>query len=205
MKILHIVNGLNPGGIEKWLHDLVLNGSVNDIHILKQDPNKGFFEESLKLNGANISYISKDSVFYYLHVFRYIWQRKFDVVHSHVHYSSGIYMLISYFSGVRCRVTHSHIYTSENNLSCFRKIYKNIMKAFIETFSNVRIAVSEVAGGCIFKGSDYVVLPCGIELKKNVKKKKNNTGFPIRIGHVGRFSEEKNHKLMFQVAKNFMT
>ncbi|MFA0331614.1 glycosyltransferase [Vibrio cyclitrophicus] len=201
MKVLHIVNGLNPGGVEKWLHDLVLNESVHDIHILKQNPSEGFFEKSLELNGAKISCIPKNKFFYYIRVIAYIKKQNPDVVHSHLHYSSGLYMLLSFVLGVKCRVTHSHIYTNEKGLGVLRRKYKDMMKIFIRFFSNVRIAVSELSGNCIFHENDFVILPCGIELNSQVQKKVINGDVPIRIGHIGRFSEEKNHELMFRVAK----
>ncbi|CAH7141753.1 conserved hypothetical protein [Vibrio chagasii] len=200
MNVLHIVSSLNPGGIEKWLSDLVEVDNCNQHSFLKQKKETGFLENSITGNGGVIHLLENRFILSYLfQLYFFLRRHDYDVVHSHVHLSSGAIMFICFLAGVKIRVTHSHLDDRAHNVSS-PGYYNILMKMFIKIFSNRLIACSNGASVCLFEDSNGVlVMPCGIKLNSKLDV---DYAFEVRnrleICHVGRFSKEKNHEFIIR-------
>ncbi|OBT13673.1 hypothetical protein A9264_15320 [Vibrio sp. UCD-FRSSP16_10] len=200
MKILHLVSGLDVGGVERWLTDLTEIQNKNEIHFLKQNNTEGFFEESILSHGGKIHSIPfSNKVSGLWSFYRLLKTENFDIVHSHVHRSSGILLLIAYLVGVKKRISHSHL---DDRSICkgYYFIYSIIMQWFILKFSNVMIACSESASECLFGTvKNVIIMPCGVKLNRHFKVDTSPHSQNFKFCHVGRFSFEKNHEFLIKI------
>ncbi|MBY8189924.1 glycosyltransferase [Vibrio fluvialis] len=199
MKILHLVHSFDTGGVEKWLSDLNEVQSNNELYFLKQREKEGFFEDKIKNDGGKISSISFDNKFIaFFKLIFFLKKEKFDVVHSHLHFSSGWLMLAAFISGVNIRVTHSHTDDRLNHRGLY-SLYTKVMRCFINAFSNKWIACSRDAAECLFgcvKRS--LICPCGVKLESPglYELKPDNV---LKLCHVGRFNKPKNHAFLIRL------
>lgn len=202
MKVLHVVSSLNPGGIEKWLFDFSTVNSDFSYHILKQTSSDNFFDDPIRENGVNISSIEKTSTITFLFLFaKFLKKNKFDIIHLHVHYSSGILALISKLVGIKVRVVHSHLAMPYQTLPFRKKIYRKLMRYLIGLTCSDFIAVSDKAADDLIPSDSYSEIPCGIRLVKYNTRNSTLDSSVFTVGHVGRFSIEKNHEFMFKIIK----
>lgn len=210
-KIAHVFKSLSAGGIEKWLTDVaIVNNNIKEfeLYYLLQTPEKGFFEEKVKKTSAHINKldIKKGYFGYLLKLYNDFKVNRYDIVHSHVHHSSGIILLIAFMAGVKIRVAHSHNdkRNEYHHVGLTKKLYFFICKLLIIIFSNRKIAVSDNAAKSLFpyslKKTD--ILPCGLNLDvSDVEIKKHSINDKVKIGHIGSFSPQKNHEFICNLAK----
>jgi glycosyltransferase involved in cell wall biosynthesis len=139
----------------------------------------------------------------------------YDIVHSHVHHFSGIVMRMAARHGVPIRIVHSHNDTRSVEREAFwhHRFYLRLMKGWIERFATHRIAVSRSAAEDLF-GPDWSsdsrcrIIPCGVNLaafagsdcRWTVRRALGLAEDALVIGHVGRFHERKNHRLVLEIA-----
>jgi glycosyltransferase involved in cell wall biosynthesis len=138
----------------------------------------------------------------------------YDVVHSHVHHFSGLVLLFSQNTGIPKLIAHSHSDTTyiESSIGLFRTAYLRVMELLIRRCATSGLAASEKAASSLF-GDDWKkderlkILHCGVDLdpfSRTVNKAeiRAQLGLPqdeFVIGHVGRFIQAKNHKLLLKI------
>lgn len=220
MRILHVVGGLNRGGAETWLVQVLRNidREKYQIDFLVHTTEPCAYDEEVRGLGSRIiPCLSPAHPLQYARNFRKILETygPYDCVHSHVHHYSGYVMLLAAIAGVPIRVVQSHTAHVESKPRVGRKMYLRISKALIQNFATKGIAVSELAGDSIFpkgwkRDKQWSILSLGIDLtpfqqKVDGKKLRANLGIPEDawvVGHVGRFVEAKNHCFLVQVAQS---
>lgn len=92
-------------------------------------------------------------------------------------------------------------------------LLRQIMSFPIKHLANVRLAVTQAAGYKLFKNKPFKVIPNAINLNKfkydvqvrNDFRKNYKLDDLFVLGHVGRFSREKNHKFLIKLYKEFHT
>jgi glycosyltransferase involved in cell wall biosynthesis len=140
---------------------------------------------------------------------------RYDIVHSHLHYFSGYVLRLAHQAGVTVRIAHSHTNTaaSETNAGLYRYLYLAVMKSWIARYATLGLGCSRDAASDLF-GPNWKADPrwqtlyCGINLSpfQNVVDTvtvRTELGIPTDafvIGHVGRFSEQKNHQFIIDIA-----
>lgn len=138
----------------------------------------------------------------------------YDVVHSHVHQYSGYVLRLAHQAGVPVRIAHSHSNTvgKDSRASALRRVYLNLMTALLRRHATVGLAVSEPAAIALFGAAweqdpRWRVLHCGIDLspfreRPDPQAVRKELGLPtdgLVIGHVGSFTEPKNHPFLLSV------
>ncbi len=220
IRILHIVGGMNRGGVETWL-----------MHVLRNIDRKRFkldflvhtnqtcaYDEEIHRLGSNIiPCLHPSRPLAYAHNFKRILRDHgpYDVVHSHVHHYSGWILRLANQVGVHTRVAHSHSDTSAVNSKAklTRRIYLSLMKRWIANHATLGLAASGQAAAALFgpgwetdhlrqlsyyaidlvpfhDATDSVAVRSALDMPKNA----------FVIGHVGRFNRMKNHVFMLDVA-----
>lgn len=132
----------------------------------------------------------------------------YDIVHSHIINVGYFYLKYAKKYGVKSRIIHSHTILQKE---------KSVLKAFLnKTFiklvnivSNVRFACSDEAGKSLFGKRKYIIINNAIEIERylfnlqirNQQREKYNINNKMVIGHIGRFSEEKNHIFIIDLFK----
>lgn len=222
VKVLHMAP-LGAGGISKLT--VTINGLINlnnvmfDYLVFKDE--KTFYEDIVYKYGAkkqlvNVSkYQSKKLLLYWK---KYTLTRQllkkvhYDVVHVDASTPMDVVIgMAAKSAGVKRVIIHSHI-AGDNKNSAVRKIYLDICrKKMLSTFDDY-FAISDSAAEFMFpqeivSKKKYTLIPNGIqtelykydsEMREEVRKKLEFDNKFV-VGHVGRFSKEKNHKVLIKI------
>ena len=219
MRILHVIGGLNRGGIETWLMH-VLRAIDRDrfafdflVHATAPCP----YDDEARELGARVlpcpSHLSPRS---HARDFRRLLRKngRYHAVHSHVHHFSGMVLRRAEIEGVPVRVAHSHNDTStiDSAAGPFRHAYRRLMRRWIGRHATHGLAASRRAAASLFGAhweSDprWRLLLYGLDLSPfreapDRERVRRELGLPSRafvVGHVGRFVHQKNHAFVVEV------
>jgi glycosyltransferase involved in cell wall biosynthesis len=212
MKVAHVLRGLEPGGVEKWLVDLTyVNKKSSDpviFDFILQNKHEVFFEEDIIENDGHViklEYNKKNIISYLFQLYREFKVNQYDVVHSHVYHFSGIVLLIAFLAGIKTRVSHCHNDKSaiNNKSGLVRKVYHKLSRSLLELFSTQKIAVSQLAADSLYNSSNNLqLIPCGIYFEPNLpvypitlEKRK------LTLMNVGSFVFQKNHDFIIKLCR----
>ncbi|MFQ4142453.1 glycosyltransferase family 1 protein [Chlorogloeopsis sp. ULAP02] len=221
IRILHIVGGMNRGGIETWLMHTLRNIDRDRFHMdfLVHTTQPCAYDDEIRTLGSQIISCPVDRFqpWKYSANFQQILQMygPYDVVHSHVHYFSGYILRLAQRSGIPIRIAHSH-----NNTSCveakaiwYRRLYLDLMRTWIDRYATLGFGCSRQALVDLFGCTDNIhphlqVLYYGIDLTSfcdpvDTVAVRSELGIPkdaFVVGHVGRFEPQKNHVFLLDIA-----
>ncbi|MBN1587260.1 MAG: glycosyltransferase family 1 protein [Candidatus Omnitrophica bacterium] len=219
IRILHIVGGMNTGGVETWLMHVLrhIDRTRFQLDFMVHTEEPCFYDEEIRSLGSRIlPCMHPKRPLQYAANFRRILKEHgpYDGVHSHVHHFSGFTLLLARLFGVRQRIAHSHndISVKESGAGPLRRFYLATTEWLIERSATVGLACSELAAASLFglkwkNDPRWKVLYCGIDLepfKAPVDRAEVRTelGLPLDafvLGHVGGFREAKNHEFLLDI------
>lgn len=219
IRILHVVGGMNMGGVETWLMHVLRNIDRDRYRmdfLVHTDHPCVYDEEIRALGSAIIPCLRPANPVLYAYNFLRILRQygAYDVVHSHVHHFSGFVVWLAQRAGVKTRLVHSHSDTStlRQKKRFFRELYLRYTESLIAKFATAGLACSPKAaidlyGGGWEQDKRWRLLYCGIDLspfrvpadRSVVQKELGIAENAFVLGHVGRFSEVKNHTLLVDI------
>ena len=225
MKVLEITGEpILHGGQERFIQTLVGNINDPDIRIDVLTPYRvenQTFCETVNIHGGNVYSLdlgftpgnSRRALLYKIDSF--LANNKYDLVHIH----SGSISALAYIAkaarrnGIGKVIVHSHA-TAANSLK--HKIVQIAFRRMIEKNATDFLACSIAAGADKYTKKvvkkQLIVVPNGInvddfkrdeEKRKSVRKELGISERQFVIGHVGRFSFEKNHQFLINVFENY--
>ena len=214
IRILQITGGMNMGGIENFLMNIYRNIDREKVQfdfLIHQEEKQIFEEEIISLGGKifRIPSLGKVGHFRYLKELKEFFQvhKEYKIVHSHYNTISGIILREAKKCGIKNRISHSHIAYPKYRF--LEKIYKNYSKFFLKSNTTKMFACSNLAGEWLYgKNENYEVINNGIEANKyklnekiRIEKRKELKieKEEIAIGHIGRLTEQKNHKFLIEI------
>ena len=219
IKILHVVGGMNRGGIETWLMHILRNIDRDrfEMDFLVNTPETCSYDDEIRALGSNIiPCLNPTKPLVYSGEFGKILKDKgpYDIVHSHVHHYSGLTLFLAKQAGVPVRIAHSHNDTSsaEAQAGWKRQIYLTLMEKSIARYATLGLAASNEAATDLFGSSwqndpRWQILYYGLDLTpfqkqpdKTMRAEFNIPADAFVIGHVGRFEAQKNHQLILEIA-----
>lgn len=215
IKVLHVLNGLGHGGAEAFVMNMYRNIDRDKIQfdfLVRSTDNSNYEEEVKKLGGR--IYVTapfpKNAIKNWIQTKSFFsTHQEYDIVH--VHANSLLYLLplkLAKKYGVKCRIIHSH------NTRSAKKIY-NIIHDFnktrIKKYATDCFACSKIAGEWMFN-SHFVIIKNAIDTNKfsynrhmrNELRKELKISNKFVIGHVGRFTYQKNHIFLIEVFKEVL-
>jgi glycosyltransferase involved in cell wall biosynthesis len=219
IRILHVVGGMNRGGLETWLMH-VLRHIDRDrfqmdfvVHTEKPCP---YDDEVRSLGSKIIPCLDPSKPWLYDHNFKQILRKygPYDIVHSHVHHFSGYVLRLAKQAGIPVRIAHSHNDTSSAEVKggFYRRLYLTLTEWWIARYATLGFGCSRKAAADLFSPSwesdpRWQILYYGIDLtpfRKPVDKiaVRAELGIPTDafvIGHVGRFEAQKNHVFLLEI------
>jgi glycosyltransferase involved in cell wall biosynthesis len=224
MRILHVLGKLDRGGVETWLVQLLRQIDRQKYHMdfIVHDAYPGAYDEEVRALGSRIlPCLSLSNPLQYAFNFRRILNKygPYDVVHSHVHHFSGYVLMLAAMAGVKVRIAHSHndTRTAEVSNSVKRRAYLQIMQTMIRRVATRGLAVSAEAGCDLFSPrgrhiEKWELQHLGIDLSRfdvpaNTNEVRQSLGIApdaLVVGHVGRFSEQKNHAFFVEIARELV-
>jgi glycosyltransferase involved in cell wall biosynthesis len=219
IRILHVVGGMDRGGVETWLMHVLRNidRQCFRMDFLVHTDRHCAFDDEIESLGSSLHFCASPShpLRYARNFARILRERgPFDVVHSHVHHSSGVTLRLAKLARVPIRIAHSHSDTSTvDSLSPpLRRLRLRIGRRWIQRYASLKIAASSMAAASLF-GSAWrsdpatSILYCGVDLAAFEARVDNalarrEFGFAAKdfvIGHVGRFEPPKNHDFLLRI------
>ncbi|MDY3060765.1 MAG: glycosyltransferase family 1 protein [Fusobacterium sp.] len=216
IRILQITGGMNMGGIENFIMNIYRNIGRDRVQfdfLIHQEEKQIFEDEIISLGGKvfRIPSLGKVGHFKYIKGLREFFQshQEYKIVHSHYNTISGIILREAKKCGIKVKIAHSH--TSYPKYRFIESIYKNYSKNLINRNTEERYACSQKAGEWLYgKIENFKVINNGIDpkeykfnerIRKNIRNELKTKDNEILIGHVGRFSPEKNHEFIIDVFK----
>ena len=221
IRVLQVVRAVPGGGAEAWL--LKVTKQI-DRERFKFDfcalwpPSASFRDEAEEMGGRVILCpFSTNLATFPLRFRRILRTGRYDIVHSHVGWPSGVVLRQADLAGVPKRIAHSHNSDDLNPRTRLRNAWRAAMRAWIGKHATAGLACSAAAAKFLF-GPQWKsdprtrVLHCGINLEPfraapSRQEARNELGIPVGapvVGHVGLFEPRKNQAFLLQVAREVL-
>lgn len=205
IKVAHILPDFGIAGAEKLVTELLLNYDKSKFDIIAislYEDNKSYFINELKENGCKIIFLNKKpgidfSIIKKLH--STLKKEKVKIIHTH-RYVVPYVILPSIICGIKGKIHTVHNIASKE-LTSKGIIIQNIAYKFLG-FKPIGISsiISETIKK-VYNIKDVKTIYNGIDTKKFLESKRINRESVVNILHIGRFSEQKNHKLLIEAFK----
>jgi glycosyltransferase involved in cell wall biosynthesis len=224
IRVAHFVTSLYPAGLETWLLNLVRNSDPHHVHhdFVVQKPAPDGLEPDFKACGSRILYCSSTPSLAFAARLRTLLAANgpYEVLHSHVHHFSGVVLLIGMLARIPVRIAHCHSDTRlrSRRAPVRRRVYYSLMKRLLRQVATAGLACSRPAAEDLFgeewtNDSRWAVHYCGIDTAPFLT---TSAGDDVRgelgllpltkvIGHVGRFTEAKNHEFMMGICQSLLS
>lgn len=213
IRVLHIVSTMDFGGVETLLMSIYRNLDREKIQfdfLCHNRTESKFKEEILSLGGkmymvngprhvGPLKYINELQLFFDKHT-------EYLIIHTHMNRDSAVALWVAKKAGIPIRIAHSHVAGRKGSI--VYHIYETIAKQICRNCITTAFACSIPAGVDLFgKKIKFEVVPNGIcakrfeydDSKRNSCRDRLGIGNKtLLIGHVGRFTEEKNHKFLIE-------
>lgn len=216
IRIAQVVGGLDRGGTETWLRNvlrLVDRDRLRMDFIVHEERAYPYEREVVTLGGRVLRCLHPERPVQH---YRALWRLfeadgPYDVVHSHVHHYSGIVLAAAARAGVPHRLVHGHLAARRSDRQFPRSVYVHAMNALVRRYATAGLAASAEAAAALFgprwrQDPRWRVLPCGIDLvpfaRADGARVRAELGVgrgTLLLGHVGRFEHEKNHALLLSI------
>jgi glycosyltransferase involved in cell wall biosynthesis len=220
MRVLHIVGGMDRGGVETWLMHVLrhIDRERLQMDFMVHTAKPCAYDDDVRaLGGRILPCLGHTRPWSYAKNFRRILATygPYDIVHSHVHHYSGYTLRLAQKAGISVRIAHSHVDASARDVapSPLRWTYLTAATRWIRRFATIGLAASEKAATALFgpawqRGSLCRLLYYGIDLEpfqaepdQSVRGSLQLPSDAFVIGHVGRFSEQKNHGFLLEIVR----
>ena len=137
----------------------------------------------------------------------------YSAVHSHSDYHSGYILHAAHRFGIDRRIAHSHNTGKYTSLSIKHLIFRWVMRKWINRYASDLLAVSEPAARWLYNSNikndcRLKILPNAFDLdpfsnlEEDKRKQRKSCSLPINkilMGHIGRFTEQKNHLFLVKI------
>jgi glycosyltransferase involved in cell wall biosynthesis len=218
-RVLHVVDGLERGGITTWLINVLrhMQSDLLQMDFLVHTTEPCSYDEEARSLGAQIIHCpGHRKPWIYAPQFTSLLKQHgpYHIVHSHCHRFSGLVLLLAYRAGIPIRIAHGHSNASPVRTAegIFRRAYFSLMDRWIDKYCTAGFAASADAAKDLFGNnwqSDprWKILFCGIDTaqfrrvydRALVRAELNLPADALVVGHVGRFTQPKNHLFMLDI------
>lgn len=217
IRVLHVVVNMNRGGAETLIMNLYRNIDRSKVQFDFLTCREGVFDSEIIERGGTIHripYINEVGHFSYIKSLNNFFSDNNDytIVHSHLNRMSGFVIRAAKKAGIRFCISHSHNTGGEGGI--LAKGYKWYSGLFIPSHSDYTFACSVAAAKWLFgsKSNEAKLLNNGIEPEmfnyspevRMMKRKELGISDQLVIGHVGRFTKQKNHKFLIEIFAEFV-
>ena len=222
VKVLYFVDRMLRGGIqtfvlENWRH--MDHTKVQIDFLLLDDGNTYELEDTLRGLGSKIYKLKgiwikkpKDFISYRRAVDAF-FKKHHDYRVVHLHSSSKNYMVLKCAKkyGIPVRIAHSHNIGFQTT-SKAQILIGNLFKPLLKYYATDYFACSEDAGRWLFGRKKITVIKNAVDVDKYryepikadcMRKKLKLDGKKV-VGHVGRFTHQKNHTFLIDVFKELV-
>ena len=159
IKVLIIVGSMGVGGIQNQVMHLLRCADKTKFQIdFTTTEEHPFYHDEIESLGGRCIYIpgteGRHFVRYCRALYRIIKDGKYDIVHSHELFHSGMVLLIARLAGVKHRFVHAHNWMEGDDpkakKSLVRRAYNHVMQRLIQWNATDYIACSSFAGRFLY-------------------------------------------------------
>lgn len=211
IRILQCVNIMDRAGLETMLMNYYRNidRTLIQFDFLTHRAEIGDYEKEIMDMGGRVYHAPRLYPQNYPTYFK--WMKNFftdhpeyTIVHSHIDSMSYLPLLAAKKAGVPVRIAHSHNTKIQMDLKYPLKQY---FRYKINSVCNFRLACGQEAGRHLFGTRKFHVIPNAICANDFLfddtirREKRDEIGIKneLIIGHVGRFSYQKNHEFLIEI------
>ena len=216
IRVLHSVSNMDRAGIETMLMNYYrhMDRSKVQFDFLCNKQKPGAYDEEIRALGGRIYRTPGLNPVKYPNYLRYMKRLfrdnpAYQIVEAH-NGALGVYALnAARANGVPVRIFHAHGASISKD---WKLPLKLLCKALLPMNMNQRFSCAAAAAKCYFgkkrvEEQDYVFVPNAIEIDRFVfneqirNKIREDNGLEDKhiVGHVGRFSPQKNHDFLLEV------
>ena len=223
IRILHVIGIMNRGGAETMIMNLYrkIDRTKVQFDFVEHTNNHAVFDdEILKLGGRIYNcpkYNGKNHIAYkkWWNEFCEEHADEYTAVHGHIGSTAAIYLKITKKYGLYT-IAHSH---SSGSARDIKSILYKIMSYNTRNIADYFFTCSEAAGmdrygkKVVMRTDKYSVLNNAIDVDEFIYNEetrievRNDLNFKddeFVIGHIGRFTQEKNHKFILEIFSEYL-
>jgi glycosyltransferase EpsF len=201
-QIIHVVGLMNMGGTETMLMNLYreIDRTRYQFIFVTFSSEKGIYDDEIIRLGGSIWHVG--SPYSFLGFLKLKKQfPNVSIAHMHTYFNCGINALWFRLLGFDKIISHSHTAFPKSNKK-LKLCYEKISQWLINNLSTKRLACSQDAAFSLFGyNENYTFLPNFVDPLPFIQAKKINIKGVVQVGHVGRFSSEKNHEFIIELAR----
>ena len=222
LKVLQVVGAMNRGGAETWLMHILRNIDQRrfEFHFCVFGDDPGAYAPEIEKNGGRIvtCRLGRNPLSFGRRFRALLRRERYDIVHSHVLHFTGYVLKQASAMRVPVRVAQVHNVQDGKASSARRRLYRVYMRRLVKHHATGGLAVSSCAAASFFglkwsKDLRWRIAPCAIDLRpfeENVDRERIRLALGIPadhsvVGHVGSFTEQKNHRFLIDIARETCT
>lgn len=222
IKVLILAGKMNVGGIENQLMHLLRNADREKFQIdFTSTIPDAYYREEIEALGGGYIRIPRMKRYnplpYCVALYRVMKNGKYDVVHSHELFHSGIVLTVARLAGIKGRFAHAHNWQDHDGIrekrGFVRSVYNAVMRFSINCCANKRLACSTLAGKFVYgekalHSENYHLVYNSVDTQKFLERYEQKESGEFCDGwcnvlHVGRVTTVKNQLFLTQIAKEF--
>lgn len=211
IRVLQVVTQMTRGGLETMLMNYYrhIDRTKVQFDFLEHRSYMADYDEEIlalggrihrlpRLNPLSRGYLAALDGFFADHP-------EYRIVHSHLDCMAGIPLKAAQKHGIPTRIAHAHSSNQNKNLKYPIKL---IFRQSIPRYATDLFACGQEAGRWMFRGHDFTVLNNAVDaesyafdpdVRAEVRQEFGIDPRTLVVGHVGRFSPEKNHKFLIDI------
>ena len=223
-RVLHILSGMNRGGVETWIMNVLrrLDTAAIRFDFLVETDEVAAYDREILATGGRIlrSPRFRQRLRAAARLYQVLRaQGPYDVVHAHGRHDVGWPLSVARAAGVARCIGHVHNVKDSHDRTPVQRAYKRVMKRVLLHNAHVILGCSSAALGSLYDPAEaqvpgaraeLAVLPYGIDVATFARRPgrsirpeiERELGIPrgsLVLGHVGRFVWEKNHEFLLEV------
>lgn len=216
IRVLQCVNDMHRAGLETMLMNYYRNIDREKIQFdfLTHRPNRSDYDDEIESLGGKIYYAPRLYPQNYPKYFKWMQQffvehPEYKIIHSHIDAMSYLPLKTAKKANIPVRIAHSHNTSIDRDFKYFIKQY---YRSRITSVATDYCTCGQEAGRFLFGNKKFTFIPNAIEADKFLynkdlrNKKRIELGIKDEfvLGHVGRLSYQKNHKLLIEIFNEFL-
>lgn len=215
IRVMHFVSGLVSGGVEQMLYNycrFMDKEKFEFIIVYQHEPVetcKSKFDDigckTIRITARNENFIKNVTDGY-----KEIKRHNPDIVHAHMNLMNFCPLFAAWLLGIKIRISHSHIAERKQGLLFF--VITRVCKMLNIIFSSTLMTCGREAGEYLYgkkkmSAGNILLIQNATDLE--YYRPDDNAGKNLRaqlgidnafvLGHVGRFTEQKNHMRLLKI------
>ena len=227
IRILQVFITMNRGGAESMIMNYYRNIDRTKIQFdfLVHNKERSAFDEEIESLGGKLFIMSKINPFYYYKNLKHFFKAhtEYSIIHSHLNTFSCFPLRIAKKFNIPVRIAHAHTATQKIKFKdltslksikeALKKLVKFYLKKNIHKYTTHYLSCGEKAGNWLFGNKQpFLIMNNAINAENFIYnpsisleyRKEHGLETEIVIGHIGNFTNPKNHSYVLKVFKEIL-